>query len=239
MQVVYVKNTWLIPFKEKLVAAWVNQQRHFGNTATSRVEGIHALLKSYFKKSTFDLFEAWKSIRLALNNQLAELRANQAKQHIRTPLELDKALYRAVQGWVSHEALRKVEDQRRLRERDPPPSLACTGVFTRVYGLPCVHLLESRQGEPLLLDDFHSHWHLMRDGAPIHLLEPHRLEPRALVTRARNTPVSSTRRDPSHFEVVEAAQAQSQVPARRPSKCTKCGGIGHRLTSRLCPLYTE
>ena len=57
-EVGYIKSTWLIPFKEKLVRAWVDRLPHFGNTATSRVEGIHALLKSYLKRSTFDLFEA-------------------------------------------------------------------------------------------------------------------------------------------------------------------------------------
>ena len=57
-EVRYIKATWLIPFKEKLVRAWVDQSTHFGNTATSRVEGIHALLKSYLRRSTFDLFEA-------------------------------------------------------------------------------------------------------------------------------------------------------------------------------------
>ena len=57
-EVGYIKTTWLIPFKEKLVRAWVDQSTHFGNTATSRVEGIHALLKSYLRRSTFNLFEA-------------------------------------------------------------------------------------------------------------------------------------------------------------------------------------
>ena len=71
----YIKTTWLLPFKEKLVYAWVNQSMHFGNTATSRVEGIHALLKSYLRRSTFDLFDTWKAINLALQNQLAELQA--------------------------------------------------------------------------------------------------------------------------------------------------------------------
>jgi len=66
--------------------------------ATSRVEGIHALLKSYLKRSTFDLFKAWKAIRLALHNQLLKLQAQQAKQQLQTPLELSEALYRAVQG---------------------------------------------------------------------------------------------------------------------------------------------
>jgi hypothetical protein len=114
-QVSYIKNTWLLPYKEKLVVAWVNQQAHFGNTATFRIEGIYALLKSYLRRSTFDLFEVWKAIRLALNNQLSELQSNQVKQQIRTPLKLDKAIYRAVQGWISHEALRRVEEQRQLQ----------------------------------------------------------------------------------------------------------------------------
>jgi hypothetical protein len=57
-QVSYIKETWLLLYKEKLISAWVDQQAHFGNTATSRVEGIHALLKSYLRRSTFDLFEA-------------------------------------------------------------------------------------------------------------------------------------------------------------------------------------
>ena len=231
-QVGYIKETWLLPYKEKLVAAWVDQQAHFGNTATSRVEGIHALLKSYLRRSTFDLFEAWKAIRLALNNQLSELQSNQAKQQIRTPLELDRALYRAIQGWVSHEALRKVEEQRQLQWKDPPPSPTCTGTFTRVYGLPCVHVLTVRQGEPLLLEDFHSHWRLIRDGAPLHLLEPRqRIEP----IRARSAlPTSSTQREPSQFEVVEA---QAQPRARARSKCTKCHAVGHIRTSRACPLW--
>jgi len=72
-EVGYIKTTWLLPFKEKLVRAWVDQSAHFGNTATSRVEGIHALLKSYLRRSTFDLFDAWKAIQLALQNQLSEL----------------------------------------------------------------------------------------------------------------------------------------------------------------------
>ncbi|RJE17447.1 transposable element tc3 transposase, partial [Aspergillus sclerotialis] len=94
-EVAYIKTTWLIPFKEKLVKAWVDQSTHFGNTATSRVEGIHALLKSYLRRSTFDLFEAWKAIQLALLNQLSELKSNQAKQQLRIPLELSGALYGA------------------------------------------------------------------------------------------------------------------------------------------------
>jgi transposase-like protein len=34
-EVGYIKAAWLIPFKEKLVRAWVDQSTYFGNTATS------------------------------------------------------------------------------------------------------------------------------------------------------------------------------------------------------------
>ena len=39
--VMYIKKTWLLPHKEELVKAWVDQTNHFGNAVTSRVEGIH------------------------------------------------------------------------------------------------------------------------------------------------------------------------------------------------------
>lgn len=35
----YLRSTWLIPYKEKIIKAWTNQHMHFGNAATSRAEG--------------------------------------------------------------------------------------------------------------------------------------------------------------------------------------------------------
>lgn len=135
----YIIETWLSVYKKRFVKAWVDQYAHFENTATSRGEGIHHLLKIYLGSSQLDLFEAWRSIKLALLNQLEELQANQAHQQMRTPIELSGSLYGTIRGWVSHEALRKVEAQRkRILEKD---FLECTGVFTRTTGLPCAHAL--------------------------------------------------------------------------------------------------
>ncbi|KAJ3575720.1 hypothetical protein NPX13_g3933 [Xylaria arbuscula] len=92
-EVRYVKENWLDLYKEKLVKAWVDQHPHFNNVVTSRVEGIHGLLKSHLKRSTLDLFEAWKAIKQALSNQLAELRSNQAKQQSQAPIKLSGPLY--------------------------------------------------------------------------------------------------------------------------------------------------
>ena len=230
----YIKETWLIPFKEKLVRAWVDQSNHFGNTSTSRVEGIHALLKSYLRRSTLDLFDSWKTIQSALDNQLAELQALQVKQQTRTPLELPAALYGAIRGCVSHEAMRRVEEQRKLlinmRSHTSP---TCTGTFSRVHGLPCSHVLDALQGEALLLSHFHSHWHLKRKNELRLRFEPlQNIEP---IRAQSSLPRSSNLREPNQFEVVEARGAR---PRRAPSKCTKCGTIGHTRASKICPLQS-
>ena len=80
------------------------------------------------------------------------------------------------------------------------------GTFTHVYKLLYVHVLTTHDGEPLLFEDFHSHWRLIRDGAPIHLLEPRRIEPKVQSTRMFLE--SSMKREPSEFEVVEAMRAK-------------------------------
>ena len=51
-EVGYIKTTWLDPYKEKLVKAWVDQYPHFGNVVTSRVEGniIYSILKNIINR---------------------------------------------------------------------------------------------------------------------------------------------------------------------------------------------
>ena len=229
-EVAYLKSTWLNPYKKKLVKAWVDLHRHFGAVTTSQVEGIHSMLKSYLGTSALDLFEAWSSIHRALVHQLAELRSNQAKQQIRTPIELSKGLYSGIQAWVSHYALRKVEEQRKrlLDTQEPLPT--CTGVFTRTQGLPCAHTIQTfmEQGQPLQLYHFDKHWHLDRPGKPRLLLEPLSLV-EARAARSKQ-PASSTRRLPSSFEAVEAIGRPRAQP-----KCSRCHETGHTMTSKACP----
>jgi hypothetical protein len=230
-EVGYIKTTWLDPYKEKLVKAWVDQYPHFGNVVTSRVEGIHALLKGYLKRSTLDLFEAWRAIKHALLNQIGELKANQATQQIRFPIELSGSLYSGVRGWVSHEALRKVDEQRKLlTRRDPPMSPICSGSFSRSMGLPCVHTLEVLldQNSVLRLEHFSSQWHLRRKGTPQLLLEPR--QSIDLVAAKSTIPQSSTRREPSGFEMAEALGRPRALP-----RCSRCHALGHIMTSKACP----
>ncbi|KAM5528271.1 hypothetical protein FOXYSP1_19540 [Fusarium oxysporum f. sp. phaseoli] len=167
-----IKSNWLDPYKKKLVKAWVDQHPHFGNVVTSRVE---------------DLFEAWRAMKHALLNQLSELRSNQVRQQMRIPIELSGSLYSAIRGWISHDALRKVEEQRKRLMKEDLPS--CTGTFSRSHGLPCAHILKAlqEQGQTLRLEHFHPHWHLSRHGVHQVLLEPrHRSDRIAADSTTRN-----------------------------------------------------
>ncbi|KAL2886176.1 mutator-like element transposase [Ceratocystis lukuohia] len=113
-EVGYVLTYWLNPHKERLVKAWVDKYFHFGNTATSRVEGIHWLIKSHLGTSRFDLFDAWQAIKNAILGQMRELHKMQTSQKLRVPLDIPVAPFESVRGWVSHQALRKVQEQRQL-----------------------------------------------------------------------------------------------------------------------------
>ena len=43
----YVKKSWLIKHKEQFVVAWMDQNMHFGNVTTNKVESAHAKLKRH------------------------------------------------------------------------------------------------------------------------------------------------------------------------------------------------
>lgn len=227
-EVGYILETWLDLYKKSFVKAWVNTHLHFEQYATSRVEGIHSLIKLHLNHSQVDLFEAWRVIKLVLMNQLSQLEANQARQHISNPIRESRVLYSNIRGWISHEALRKVETQRERLLKEVP---VCTGVFTRTLGLPCAHSLQPllEQNQPLLLNHFHSHWHLRRPGSPQFLIEPRKQFDR--LTASSTLPPTSTQREPSTFERIEKA-----LQPKAPPKCSRCHQQGHMMTSKACPL---
>ncbi|KAL9564111.1 hypothetical protein ACKAV7_011761 [Fusarium commune] len=215
-EVAYIKKTWLEPYKEKLVKAWVDQHMHFGNAVTSRVEGIHARLKSYLKRSNFDLFDVWRTIKQAVENQLAELQSTQARQQTRKPTQhLGGGLFSALHGWISHEAMKKVEEQRKLLDKeDPLASSVCTGAFTRSYGLPCAHKIKTLQdrNQGLQIDDFHRQWYLKRSGTqPRPILEPHKVEP---VDNAGTTDMFKMPHDRPFKDIEVMSSATTRDPAR-------------------------
>ncbi|KAL9565692.1 hypothetical protein ACKAV7_009874 [Fusarium commune] len=121
-EVGYIIETWLELYKERFVKAWVHQHRHFQQFVTSRAEGIHRLIKSHMKTSQVDLFGAWNIIKLVLSNQLKRLEEVQSQQQASTPIDISGPLYSNIRGWLSHEALRQLDNQRQRLLREYPAS---------------------------------------------------------------------------------------------------------------------
>ena len=156
----------------------------------------------------------------------------QARQQTRKPTEhIGGGLFSALYGWVSHESMKKVEEQRKLLDRPKPlVSSTCTGAFTRSYGLPCAHKIKSLQdgNRCLRLDDFHQQWYLRRNGTrPQPILEPSRVESR--VQMSATIAQGSTQRAPSAFEQFE----------RTPPTCSRCHTVGHSRASKACTLRQQ
>ena len=151
-----------------------------------------------------------------------------ASQQIRTPLDVSGAIFEAVQGWVSHQALRKVQEQRQLLLA--PLKAPCSQSFTSSYGLPCSHTLKKLEDakQCLLLEHFHPHWNLRRGvDRPRPILEPRRVPKQGIQTISQ--PATSTRRQPSGFEIVQSVKKASRT-------CSRCQEVGHIRSSRACPL---
>ena len=102
-----------------------------------------------------------------------------------------------------------VRQQYLLREQDA--RRPCTGSFTRIYGLPCSHMLQSLKETRTLLGMNHfedDHWRYYRRQGPsfeVATLAPrphqHILDPPVIQGRGRpRRNESSTQRDPSAFE---------------------------------------
>ena len=184
-----------------------------------RVESAHALLKRYITSSQGDLLTTWRQMELAVTSQIQNIKANAAKDRIRTPLHLNRSQYQACFGYITNAALRLVNSNYTSTAR---PFKPCTGVFTTTTGLPCVHRIEDIRdaGGSLQPSDFHGHWHWNRYSD---LQEP-TLDPLRIVSYSASTlgRTLSTRRIPSGFEASEERQ------------CSQCHQPGHTKASVRC-----
>lgn len=119
------------------------------------------MIKQYIHSSQGDLLTTWRSIEQAVANQIQTIKANTAKDQMRTPLTLDRRQYHACFGLITTTALRLVQDH---YEDSENPFKPCTGVFKTTTDLPCAHTLEDikEQQTSLLPEDFHKHWYLDR-----------------------------------------------------------------------------
>ncbi|POW13311.1 hypothetical protein PSTT_03808 [Puccinia striiformis] len=83
----YLKSS-ILPVKELFVVAWACQYAHLRNLNTSRVESGHAYLKTFINSSTGDLLSVFKSLGLAVDSQINHVHESIGRKTVKT-LELD------------------------------------------------------------------------------------------------------------------------------------------------------
>jgi hypothetical protein len=209
------------------VHAYTDRFLHFGNRATSRVEGAHSLLKLYLKVSTGDLKMVLENIDLLLANMHKKHEAALAIDRDRISSRLQIPLFAEIVGKVTPKALLKILYQLELLDRPQGPGI-CYHSMSTSMGLPCHHQLQQilQSKGVVRLQDIHPHWYLNRDisGTSDGIGLGDRLvrDPLVVVRNRgrpkgspnKRQPASSTRRDPSRFEREDMAQAERLVRRR-------------------------
>lgn len=221
----YVWNTWLGPYRHRIVWAWTDESTHFGHRSSSRIEGSHHIVKSFIKSSTGDLYNVYEKLTLFWRNQHTVWKQNIADDKIKRPLSTMKPLYIRVVGHVTNFALKRIHEQwveMKKATGDPPTHCPSYCQYTTVWGLPCKHVLAQRLQYPghLHLSDIHRHWYYDRDldieslDNPATVIEPnvrHRRQHARGVSHRRGRGGGSTRRDTLHEErLVQGLQQEGQ-----------------------------
>lgn len=190
----------------------MDQNLHFGNQATFRVEGAHSTLKRYLQVSTGNLTGILDCIQLMLENKLAkhEAELDIAKQQV--PYNVNIPLFTELIGKVTPYVLRKILVQ--YQHLSTLPLSRCSTTFRSSMGLPCAHTIQDwcQKKEDIHLSDVHLHWHFVRPNSTaleavelgqLLVYEPVVAKPKGQPPGSKNKPkpALSTARNPSFFEL--------------------------------------
>ena len=163
----YLKAEW-IPRRFEWAMPWTLSITHFRNTSTSRLEGTHRDVKHYIGGPSNDFQVILERIENYIIKEVHRFDADLANDRIRpphavvapacpitTPILIEK---------VSNAALLLLAKQYKLAIGQHNP--ICTGNFTRLYGIPCCHLIKAildySQFKFIELKDIDPHWHYKR-----------------------------------------------------------------------------
>ncbi|XP_074265793.1 uncharacterized protein LOC141588240 [Silene latifolia] len=160
----YVISTWG-KYRKKFVNCYTNQYFHLGNTATSRVESSHSLLKAWLKSNNLNLDTMWFRIHSMLEALHSKIRYELEVSRSR-PRNGDR-VFSLLQENVSINAIEIMEEEiKRGIELGNVLEEHCGCVLRVTHGLPCACALIQlqRTGKRVHLDDVHAFWRTLEYG---------------------------------------------------------------------------
>jgi hypothetical protein len=249
--VAYAENTWIQPWKEKLVRFWVDMNLHFGVRFTSPIEGCHATLKAYLKVSTGDLKGVYDRLIHFWPNQHREIHNTTAQEQNKIKHSLNKGYFHMVQSLVHDRALSlilvecaKLHKAKEQHGNNLPP---CNCSIKASMGLPCFHVISERLSSPgyILPEDIHPFWWYKRPELNTSSAidkQTHQVVLNPAVVRGKGRPkgakgkkakghgITATRRDPSQFEYI--------LPSSAPT-ILNCGGTKQSTRQSVASILIE
>lgn len=261
--VAYAVKTWIDPWKEKLVAYWVNQIPHMGHVTTSAVESSHSTIKKYLISSKADLKSVFSRLCLFWKNQRSNLDVDVAQGSNKVRTDLNSVVYNWIRGQISPFALGLLAQEVAALPTGNVPLLdsTCTCSLPTTHGLPCRHSLHKHitDDKPLELKQIHLHWWLYRAttskeydqvaGSVFDIpLNPLKVKGKgrpvgAIASRKKGEGINSTKRELSCFEYELRDELATAIPSTPPSTAPpalqgtkETGAFTHRnrMAKRAC-----
>lgn len=161
---------YIISKKRKWHPVWTDKVMHFGNHASSRGEGQHAVLKASLGSSVGDLDTIVSNASTVSDRQRSEYIKTLGEAKQRLPRRLKKDILQDLITYVTPHALELILPQYQMllnAQKTGRPRSTCTEQFRSTLGLPCSHVIERRladtaNGGRLKLEDVHYHWHFKK-----------------------------------------------------------------------------
>ncbi|XP_068492204.1 uncharacterized protein [Phaseolus vulgaris] len=154
----YVKNTWIIPHKEKFVKCWTDSLMHLGNTTSNRVESAHWSLKRILQNNMGDLCSCWDAIKHVIILQHNEIKASfEMSLHV-IGHTFNVQLYKMLVGFVSRHALILIAEEFDRVNDVGFDSECCGCVLRRTHGLSCACELARYAMCVIPLNEVHVMW---------------------------------------------------------------------------------
>ncbi|XP_038688749.1 uncharacterized protein LOC119987916 [Tripterygium wilfordii] len=137
----YIKDVWLMSYKEMFISALTNTYMHFGNLTTNRAESQHSKLKRYFDTSQSDLESSVSSIHQLIQGQLTAIKASLEKSKNIVLHRFKRCMFRELRGFVSVDVLNLIwlEFERSKVVGEDINSCRCK--LRTSNGLSCAHEL--------------------------------------------------------------------------------------------------
>ncbi|KAK9681433.1 hypothetical protein RND81_10G001800 [Saponaria officinalis] len=154
----YISRTWG-EHANKFVLCYTNDYFLLENTANSRVESAHSLLKAWLKSAHLMLDTMWSRIHSMLEGQHFKIR-KELEDSMSRP-RITHRLFSLLQGKVSTKTIEIMEDEvKRGVALGIALKLGCGCVVRTTHGLPCActFVYLKNNGSRVHLSDIHSFW---------------------------------------------------------------------------------